>query len=277
MAARPTATAVRRRHISGPSEPEPAAAATLVEEDAEGRTQVFLFTSPPPPDFYCPLSGKLLAEPVLTPYGHTFSKEPLLAHVRATGQCPVTQKPLSESQLKPNLLARTMVEELEVRCPYGVRLGAAGWEADPDGCHDTFKLGLRRAKLQACRYRPVRCPYGGRRCGPIPRLDLPLHLSEECAHLHERAGGRGDGDTPGGSDTLEVLTILLAWGLLLFGFYQTHFFGRLMREASPFLTLLLGIPVTLVFVAILAEYCINRGPLSPASDESEEEEEEEDR
>jgi hypothetical protein len=147
-----------------------------------------------------------------------------------------------------------MVEELEVRCPYGVKLGEDGWQEDEDGCPDTYKLGLRRAKLKACKYRPVKCPYGGRKCGLIPRLDLSYHLSEECQHLHERNTGQDD---ESGIDTLEVLTVLLVWGLLLFAFYQTHFFGRLMREASGFLTLLLGIPVTLAFVAILAEYFIN--------------------
>ena len=86
-------------------------------------------------------------------------------------------KPDNRSQLKRNLFARTLVEELEVHCPFGVRMGEGGvWEEDFDGCPDTYKLALRKAKLKACKYRPVKCPYGGRKCGLIPRLDLEYHV-----------------------------------------------------------------------------------------------------
>ena len=47
---------------------------------------------------------------------------------------------------------------------------------------------------------------------------------------------------------------------------QTHFFGRLMKEASFHLSLLMGIPISLVFIAIIAEYIINSRPSSEESE-----------
>ena len=58
--------------------------------------QVFLFASPPPADLYCPLTGKILEDPLLTPYGSTFSGKAIRAHVRVHQSCPLTGQPLAE-------------------------------------------------------------------------------------------------------------------------------------------------------------------------------------
>lgn len=61
------------------------------------------------------------------------------------------------------------------------------------------------------------------------------------------------------------LTVCFVWLLKS----KTHFFGRLMREASWHLTVLMGIPVSLVFVAIIAEYFINASPPREDADDDE--------
>mmetsp|Transcript_17736 Transcript_17736/g.42543 ORF Transcript_17736/g.42543 Transcript_17736/m.42543 type:complete len:271 (-) Transcript_17736:338-1150(-) len=266
MAALAQARWLRKRVVLKSEEDASEPSVTFVETDADGNTQVYLFTTPPPADLYCPLSREILSDPVLTPYGHTFSRASILERIRSTGRCPVTGKLLSESQLSPNLLARTLVDELEVFCPYGIRLEGGSWVEDEDGCPDTFKLSLRKAKLKACKYRPTLCPYGGRKCGLIPRIDLDTHARDECQHLHR---GGAQAERPDAAiDTLEALTVLLAWGLLVYGVSQTQLFGRLVRSASWQLSLLMGIPVTLLFVAVLLEYALSlRRPVSPDDDD----------
>jgi len=266
---------VRRRAgaAGAPGEEGGSVALTFVEPDAEGNSQVYLFTSPPPSDLYCPLSSTILKDPLLSPHGHTFSAEAIKSYLRAHGKCPITGQPMNEAQLTPNLLARTLVEELEVHCPYGVRLSRSRgcWVEDEDGCPDTFKLALRKAKIKACKYRPMKCPYGGRKCGMIPRIDLEYHVQEECQHLHNQRRGRDpDGDRESGMDTLEVLTILMVWSLLIFGLYQTQLFGKLLRDAYWPITILMGIPVSLTFFAIVVELFINSSSSGGSADSDDE-------
>ena len=104
--------------------------------------------APLPPPLCC-------REPVLTRCGHSFCRGCVLAEIASAGPaaaCPVCRRPgLSERELPPNLLAKTLVEELPVRCIYGCRQSPkGGWEPDDeDGCPDVVPFGLRKAHYKA--------------------------------------------------------------------------------------------------------------------------------
>lgn len=43
----------------------------------------------------------------------------------------MTRQPLTIQQLTPNLLARSLVDDVELVCPYGVKLDENRWESHP--------------------------------------------------------------------------------------------------------------------------------------------------
>jgi hypothetical protein len=45
----------------------------------------------------------------------------------------------------PNLLAKTLVEELDVHCTHGCTFKDNAWVLDDKGCPETIKFGLRKA------------------------------------------------------------------------------------------------------------------------------------
>jgi hypothetical protein len=59
----------------------------------------------------CPLTLDLMHDPVMTPYGHTFEREAILAHLANSQTCPLTQEPLSESNLTANRAVQQAADE----------------------------------------------------------------------------------------------------------------------------------------------------------------------
>ena len=49
--------------------------------------------------FTCPITGKLIREPISTPYGHMYEKEEIEKWVKITGECPITKQPLQQKDL----------------------------------------------------------------------------------------------------------------------------------------------------------------------------------
>ena len=64
-----------------------------------------------PPHLVCALSGRLMSDPMMTPYGHTYERSIVEAALRKERKCPKTGKPLTEGQLIPNLAIREALEE----------------------------------------------------------------------------------------------------------------------------------------------------------------------
>ena len=126
---------------------------------------------------------------------------------------------MNQRDLAPNLLAKTLVEELEVHCTYGCTFTDEGWVLNDEGCPETIKFGLRKAHQRACEFAPVRCPYGGDRCDLVPQIYLEDHMEEECPHNHlaRRAEERHKDNE---MDHLEMITVFVAWSLLMFGLLQ---------------------------------------------------------
>ena len=64
-----------------------------------------------PSHLACALSGKLMSDPVMTPYGHTYERSAVEAALRKEPKCPKTGKPLTQDQLIVNFAIREAIEE----------------------------------------------------------------------------------------------------------------------------------------------------------------------
>jgi len=67
-------------------------------------------TSVHPPEFTCPISMDLMKDPVITPDGMTFDREPLTEWVKRNHSHPITRELLSLDQIKPNYALRSLIE-----------------------------------------------------------------------------------------------------------------------------------------------------------------------
>ena len=60
-----------------------------MEPEPEPEGKIFI-----PPDFYCPITGELLVEPVSEPSGHTYEKDSILQWLKIKNVSPLTKHPL---------------------------------------------------------------------------------------------------------------------------------------------------------------------------------------
>ena len=58
----------------------------------------------------CPISQQIMTDPVVTPYGHTYDKEFIEAHLQNSSKDPLTGKFLKKSQLMPNYKIKEIIE-----------------------------------------------------------------------------------------------------------------------------------------------------------------------
>ncbi|RNF22034.1 putative U-box domain protein [Trypanosoma conorhini] len=68
------------------------------------------------PVMLCALTGNVMKNPVVSPYGHTFEQQAILAWIAQNGSvCPITGKPLPADALKPNkeVAARIMKQVIQ--------------------------------------------------------------------------------------------------------------------------------------------------------------------
>ena len=65
-----------------------------------------------PPDFYCPITGELLIEPVSDPSGHTYEKNSILEWLKIKNESPLTKQPLYPSQLTDNIAMKRSIDSL---------------------------------------------------------------------------------------------------------------------------------------------------------------------
>ena len=66
----------------------------------------------PPQDFYCPITGSLLVNPVVDPEGHSYERESIIQWLNTKNISPMTRNPLHISDLKPNLNLKNGIEAI---------------------------------------------------------------------------------------------------------------------------------------------------------------------
>jgi len=65
-----------------------------------------------PPDFYCPITGELMVEPVSDPEGHTYEKSQILTWLSTSKTSPITRSPLNKEDLSDNLAMKRSIESI---------------------------------------------------------------------------------------------------------------------------------------------------------------------
>ena len=216
---------------------------------------MYLFRDGPPArDLHCPVCWELFRDPVVTAGGHSYCRRCAMRAIAQSGRCPITSTPLSIQQLAPNVLARSIVDDLRVHCTHGCVLSRGGtYELDPRGCPEVVAFGLRKAHRKACKHAP---PGGG------------------------AGGGRGRRARGGRAarrkalDRIELATYAVVWSLVMFGALQTQYFGLLLRRAAWILAFLTGLPAVALGAYVAAEHVLTRSQAGDAGSSSEEEEQE---
>ena len=85
---------------SGP-EPEP-------EPGPDNTERIFI-----PPDFYCPISGDLISNPVSDPFGHTYEKKCIIQWLKVKRTSPLTNQYLDIYQLEDNIAMKRIIESIK--------------------------------------------------------------------------------------------------------------------------------------------------------------------
>tara|TARA_Y100000389_G_scaffold174692_1_gene184843 strand:+ start:2946 stop:5219 length:2274 start_codon:yes stop_codon:yes gene_type:complete len=65
-----------------------------------------------PDDFYCPISGDLMVDPVSDSAGHTYEKDQIMRWLQMKQTSPITNLPLHDSDLSPNLAMKRSIEAI---------------------------------------------------------------------------------------------------------------------------------------------------------------------
>tara|TARA_Y100000389_G_scaffold166861_1_gene171780 strand:+ start:62 stop:2347 length:2286 start_codon:yes stop_codon:yes gene_type:complete len=78
-----------------------------MEPEPESPTTIFV-----PDDFYCPISGELMVDPVSDPEGHTYEKSQIETWLQTNQTSPMTRSPLLQSDLTPNISMRKSIESI---------------------------------------------------------------------------------------------------------------------------------------------------------------------
>ena len=68
-----------------------------------------------PQDFYCPITGELMKEPVLGKDGHSYEKSEILRWLEGNSTSPMTREPLTADDLVDNLPLKRSIEEIRDR------------------------------------------------------------------------------------------------------------------------------------------------------------------
>tara|TARA_B100000427_G_scaffold329413_1_gene345525 strand:- start:695 stop:2977 length:2283 start_codon:yes stop_codon:yes gene_type:complete len=67
-----------------------------------------------PQEFYCPITGDLMNEPVSDPNGHSYEKKSIHDWLMIEKTSPITREPLNESQLIDNIALKRSIDEIRV-------------------------------------------------------------------------------------------------------------------------------------------------------------------
>ena len=151
--------------------------AAVGERRARSPTRVFFV--PPSRHLLCSLCDEHFNEVVLPcAGGHTFCRECVLRWFERQRTCPECRVTIPASftpaTLPANRVVMAQVDELRVRCRFGVKEEGDGWVADEAGCPAQLTLDGAAAHEAACGFATTTCPFAG--CGvALRRSDVATH------------------------------------------------------------------------------------------------------
>ncbi|KAH3743506.1 Rfwd1prov protein [Pelomyxa schiedti] len=109
--------------------------------------------------------------------------------------CPLDNRELKIDDLVANLALAGQIEELLVKCKYGVKSNDNGDPIpDPEGCPAEVQLADLLHHQETCEYAWEQCPYS-ESCAPLRRMDMVEH-KKTCNHRpcpHRKAGCKFEG------------------------------------------------------------------------------------
>ena len=75
-----------------------------MEPEPEPQERIFI-----PPDFYCPITGEILENPVSDNAGHTYEKSSILRWLETKKESPITREYLTPSMLTDNTVLKEVL------------------------------------------------------------------------------------------------------------------------------------------------------------------------
>ena len=148
--------------------------AAVGQRRARSPTRVFFV--PPSRHLLCSICSESFNEVVLPcADGHTFCRACVHRWFEGQRTCPACATAIpAHAALLPNRLARTQVDELRVRCRFGVKEEGDIWVADETSCPAQLSLDGAAAHEASCDFATVACPFAG--CGvELRRSDITSH------------------------------------------------------------------------------------------------------
>ena len=65
-----------------------------------------------PPDFYCPITGDIMVDPVSDNGGHTYERQSILRWLQTKKESPITREYLDESHLTDNVAMKRSIDSI---------------------------------------------------------------------------------------------------------------------------------------------------------------------
>jgi hypothetical protein len=65
-----------------------------------------------PHEFYCPITGDLMKDPVSEPDGHTYERDAIMKWLYKSNTSPMTRNTLLESDLKLNISMKKSIDSI---------------------------------------------------------------------------------------------------------------------------------------------------------------------
>ena len=143
--------------------------AAVGERRARSPTRVFFV--PPSRHLLCSLCDENFIEVVLPcAGGHNFCRACVLRWFERQRTCPECRAAIpANAALLPNRAVMAQVDELRVRCRFGLKEEGDGWVVDVTGCPAQLSLDGAAAHEAACGFASIACPFAG--CGVALRRD----------------------------------------------------------------------------------------------------------
>ena len=194
--------------------------AAVGERRARSPTRVFFV--PPSRHLLCSLCDDHFNEVVLPcAGGHTFCRACVLRWFEMQRTCPECRAAIpANAVLVPNRTVKAQVDELRVRCCFGVKEEGDGWVADEAGCPAQLSLDGAAAHEATCGFATTTCPFAG--CGvELRRSDVASHnVASVQAHLDGERAARLAGEA-----IVARLVVSAAAAALRFAALEARVFG----------------------------------------------------